>query len=805
MKRKYKIIFTAQDPGGFNAIAPVIKKLEKDKRFNMSVILAKHACLLAEKLNIKYSDAGKKSFNINGADLVFTGTSFADSIEKIIIAMAKAKNIPTISIVDFWTDYAPSFSDPETGNLKYLPDYILAVDEIMKKQMTADGLPANKIFITGNPYFDSFSKIILHKPNKAHIAFFSQPFSEIYKNSRKDYKNCTKFDEVQVFEDIVKALEKIDLNKKIIINFHPRSKKLDKFDKIIKNSNIKIEKEKKPYNKELIKKSEIIAGINSVVLFEAAMLGKKVLSYQPNLKGADLLISNRFGLSTPVYKKEELYPILKKMLFQTFQKNNSKLIKKYTENKSTQKVINFITKIFENNPPSGEKKLKVIACIQARMGSKRLKGKALLKISGKSLIENMFRRLKAAKEIDDIVLATVNSKENDILAEHAEKIGLKCHRGSEYDLISRQYESAKKFNADALLLVTGDCPFVDPEIVDEIVKIYKKNYNKFDFFTNSSPPTFPHGLDMDIIPVSTFERLDREMKNPFYRECYGAYIMEHPKKFRIYNLKNSVNLSTIRLTLDYPEDLILTRKIFNALDKKNKIFGTKDILEFLKQNPQILEINKKRIDMVIVKNIRSKEYHSIKNRNTVILDFDRTIADLKVNWVFVRKEMENFCAKNGVKADFSHPKPIYEIAKTVSKTKKFYADLLSIVNKEELKSAEKAELMPGAKDFLEFLHINDIPFAILSNNNSQCIVEIFKKFKLPKPKIIIGSDDVKYLKPHPEGLNKILKRMKIKNNQCLLIGDSASELQLGRVAGIKTFIIPSQQMKNFNQLKSILI
>lgn len=601
MKKEYKIIFTAQDPGGFNAMAPVIKKLEKDARFNISVILAKHACLFAEKQNIKYLDGDKVSFDITGADLIFTGTSFAGSIEKRIINMAKEKNIPTITIVDFWTDYVPSFSDSEKRNFKYLSDYILVVDEIMKKEMIAESFPPNKIFITGNPHFDSFSKIIRQKPNKNQVAFFSQPFSEIYKNSCEDYKNCTKFNEVQVFEDIVRALEKIDLNKKITINFHPRSKKLDKFDEIIKNSKLKISKEKKLCNKELIKKSDIITGINSVVLFEAAMMGKKVLSYQPELKGEDLLISNRFGLSTPVYKKEKLYSALEKMIYQKIENKNLKLIKKYTQNNSTQKVISFINNILKNN---SKKKLRVVACIQARMGSTRLKRKALLDISGKSLIENMFHRLKAAKEIDDVVLATSNNKENNVLAKHAEKIGLKYYRGPEKNLITRHYETAKKFKADAILLVTGDCPLLDPELVDKMVKIYRKNYSKFDFFTNSFPPSFPHGLDMDILPISTFERINREVKDSFNRECFGAYIMKNPKKFRIFNLKNPINLSSIRLTLDYLEDLILVRNIFNALGENNKVFTGKDILKYLKKNPQVLEINKKRINTIITKNIR---------------------------------------------------------------------------------------------------------------------------------------------------------------------------------------------------------
>lgn len=195
--------------------------------------------------------------------------------------------------------------------------------------------------------------------------------------------------------------------------------------------------------------------------------------------------------------------------------------------------------------------------------------------------------------------------------------------------------------------------------------------------------------------------------------------------------------------------------------------------------------------------------NSKKNQTkAVILDFDRTIADLKVNWPLVRSKMANFCVKNGIKVNFAYPKPIYKVAKAVSKTKKFYADLLTIIFKEELKATEKAELMPGAKDFLEFLYVNCIPFAILSNNNSKCIEKIFKRFKLPSPKVIIGSDNVKYLKPHPEGLDKIFKKMKIKKAQCLLIGDSDAEARLGKVTGVKTFIAGTE---NFNQLKNILI
>lgn len=257
-------------------------------------------------------------------------------------------------------------------------------------------------------------------------------------------------------------------------------------------------------------------------------------------------------------------------------------------------------------------KLKVIACIQARMGSTRLKKKALQKILGKTLIEHMFRRLKAAQEIDEIVLATSITKENNILAKHAKKISLKYYRGSEKNLISRFYQATKKFKADVLILVTGDCPLVDPKLVDKMVKIYRKKHKKIDFVTNVFPPTFPHGLDLEILSFSTLKRLYTEIKNPLHQEWFISYILENPKKFRIYNLKNPINLSlSMRWTVDYPEDLVFVRKVFKALYRKDKIFTMIDILKFLKKNPEISKINEKRTDKTIVHGFRSRPYHSM--------------------------------------------------------------------------------------------------------------------------------------------------------------------------------------------------
>jgi len=240
------------------------------------------------------------------------------------------------------------------------------------------------------------------------------------------------------------------------------------------------------------------------------------------------------------------------------------------------------------------KRLKVIACIQARMGSLRLKKKALKKILGKTIIEHILKRLKAAKEIDEIVLSTSLKKGNNSLVKHAKDIGLRYYRGSEEDLISRLCETAKKFKADALVRVTGDCPLVDPDLVDKLVRIYRRHPKKFDYLTNIFPRAFPDGFDLEIYPFPTLSLLSKKInKNSPYRESFPSYILKNEKNFRIFNLKNKENLSSFRLTLDYKNDLELISQIFEILGKNGRIFKLKPIIKLLKQKPNLIKINKK--------------------------------------------------------------------------------------------------------------------------------------------------------------------------------------------------------------------
>lgn len=238
-----------------------------------------------------------------------------------------------------------------------------------------------------------------------------------------------------------------------------------------------------------------------------------------------------------------------------------------------------------------KKNLKVIAAIQARMGSKRLPGKVLRTIEDKTMIEHIWERLKACKEVDQIVLATSTQPENDVLIDHAQTLGLAYIRGSEEDLIQRHSAVLETYEGNALIRITADCPLVDPLLIDAMVCVYRSDPSSVDLVTNVFPRTFPKGLDIEILPRHTLKRLNKEVEKSSYRELLTSYIMEYPQEWRIKNFSFKENLSGLRWTVDYQEDLLFVEKIFEALGKKNKIFTMKDILAFLKKNPKIAKIN----------------------------------------------------------------------------------------------------------------------------------------------------------------------------------------------------------------------
>lgn len=234
----------------------------------------------------------------------------------------------------------------------------------------------------------------------------------------------------------------------------------------------------------------------------------------------------------------------------------------------------------------------IVAMIQARMGSTRLPNKVMMDLSGKPAIVQLINRLKYSKRIDKIIVVTTNHKADDVIEKICKEINLEYFRGSEEDVLDRYYKAYKenKLNEnDTIIRITGDCPLIDPELLDKVVDFY--NEGKYDYVSNAIEPTFPDGLDTEVFRGKALEEawLNASLKSE--REHVTVYIRNHIETYKIGSYKGSKDLSNLRWTLDEIEDYEFIKEIYDALYKENEIFLMNQIEEYIKLNPQIVEKN----------------------------------------------------------------------------------------------------------------------------------------------------------------------------------------------------------------------
>ena len=231
--------------------------------------------------------------------------------------------------------------------------------------------------------------------------------------------------------------------------------------------------------------------------------------------------------------------------------------------------------------------MRVIAIVQARLGSIRLPEKVLQNICDKPLIELLLARLSNSTQVDKIIVATSKEPKNDKLQLFVESLGFKCTRGSEEDVLHRFYESAKEMNADVVVRITGDCPLIDPIIVDQCINQFKES--NVDYFSNIDPATFPDGLDVEIISFKALEQANLEAISSYDREHVSTYIRNSEKFFKS-SIRHTEDLSSFRWTVDEPEDLNVIRKIFQHFSP-DIFFSWKQILDLKLLKPEIFTEN----------------------------------------------------------------------------------------------------------------------------------------------------------------------------------------------------------------------
>lgn len=234
--------------------------------------------------------------------------------------------------------------------------------------------------------------------------------------------------------------------------------------------------------------------------------------------------------------------------------------------------------------------MNIIAIVQARMGSTRLPGKMMLDLAGTPVIAHVIRRVRAARLVHGVWLATTVNAEDDVLADWAKNEKVPCYRGSVDDVLDRYYETAKLAGAETIVRVTGDCPLIDPEVIAGVVRAFQEH--RVDYCSDVDPPTYPDGYDVEVFSFAALERAWREAKLKSEREHVTPYIRNHRELFTAKNVAHTPDLSSYRLTLDTSEDLVLIRNVAEACGKANTC-GLDAVLGILTAHPDWQRINAK--------------------------------------------------------------------------------------------------------------------------------------------------------------------------------------------------------------------
>jgi spore coat polysaccharide biosynthesis protein SpsF len=241
---------------------------------------------------------------------------------------------------------------------------------------------------------------------------------------------------------------------------------------------------------------------------------------------------------------------------------------------------------------------KNIAIIQARFNSTRLPGKILEIINNKTILDYVIAQSLSSKNLDNVIIATTTNPSDKIIIDFCKRNNYSYFSGSEFDVLDRYYQCAKKFNLDPIIRITSDCPLIDPNVIDMTINEF--NQNKYDYVSNNiefnngkwidSACNFPQGMTVEVSSFNALEIAWKDSKKPSEREHVFPYVQFHPEIFDVKNIIHSKNLSNIRCTLDRKDDLIFLQELINRLPKDNTI-TINDIDKIINNEPNLLKLN----------------------------------------------------------------------------------------------------------------------------------------------------------------------------------------------------------------------
>lgn len=229
----------------------------------------------------------------------------------------------------------------------------------------------------------------------------------------------------------------------------------------------------------------------------------------------------------------------------------------------------------------------ISAIIQARMGSTRLPGKVLMQLNGQTTLSSLLKQLKYSKLLNRKIIATTINPEDDIIKNFTQSNNVELFRGSSDDVLDRYYQCAKYFSLQHIVRITADNPLLDPEILDDVIALYKKGH--FDYVNNFTKRTFPYGTEVEIFSFHVLEKVWKNAKTLYDREHVTSYIYNNPNEFTSKCIEYNVDYSYLHWTVDRIEDLKLVQIILSKIKKRPVLMN--DIIELFSKEPNLIKIN----------------------------------------------------------------------------------------------------------------------------------------------------------------------------------------------------------------------
>lgn len=350
MKRTTRsILFVAQDAGGFQAIIPVFRRLQKRTTMRVAGVFGDVARVLPTSRGLqlvhpeKVSDAKlRRVFDDFQPQIVVVGPSAsATSLDKRAMQVARQRSIPIVMVTDNCMNANLFFG--KAGDAPLMPDRVCVMNAVCAKEVQKHHVPVSRLMVTGSPYFDTVKHSMEGAQQKKDtLLFICQPFTEFaaaFPGAGYGYS------EVDVFSDVVTAAQRLGTWKKIVVRWHPRTRNRRKFDEIIRQSALPIALDAASPLQRLIRTSSLVVGMNSTALMDAVLMGKPVVSYQPQLNREDALMTNAWGLSTLVTDPKKLPEAMRRAVRKNTSKHLSGLREKMLPSGATNRVIRVIEEL----------------------------------------------------------------------------------------------------------------------------------------------------------------------------------------------------------------------------------------------------------------------------------------------------------------------------------------------------------------------------------------------------------------------------------------------------------------------------